>query len=420
MIRSMAYHTSMTIRARIVIAALLVAVAAFGAEKNSLPPWFPAQLFNPERVVAEDYDEASFFVAHPTKDNRDNYATEKYRGRYWSAHLMPKNPEQWRQNDQGLVLWKQAEKQLAAAGFRQVYRHESDNIVDATYEKPDPHRPTFVSVVLSSRDTSRNELTIVEVGPNPLVINMKPPAAVPEKFTDKDDFPYLPPPIPLKLERTEHADEPMLYSVPHEPYIVAGSGYTLKQYPNVPKISPLEAHDAYLEAFKKAGWTIGAEYPNEGVYAHYDKNGRDIYARMRHSEGRSFDLFVADTGSELKAALAKKCKAAVYGINFDFDKATLRPDSEPTLKQVLDVLKGDPKLSVEIGGHTDNVGKPDYNMKLSDRRAASVREWLVAHGIAANRLTSHGYGDTQPLVPNSSDENRAQNRRVELKKPGCK
>jgi outer membrane protein OmpA-like peptidoglycan-associated protein len=212
----------------------------------------------------------------------------------------------------------------------------------------------------------------------------------------------------------------MDFSPASGPAIPVGSGYTVKSYPNVPEISPMEAHDAYFDALKKVGWTIGANYPNEGVYAHFDKNGRDIYARVRYSEGRPFDMFVADVGSELKATLAKNCKAAVYGINFDFDKATLRPDSEPTLTQVLRLLRDEPKLTVEIGGHTDNVGKADYNMKLSDRRAATVREWLVGHGIAASRLTSRGYGDTQPLVPNDSDENRAKNRRVELKKPNCR
>jgi outer membrane protein OmpA-like peptidoglycan-associated protein len=83
-------------------------------------------------------------------------------------------------------------------------------------------------------------------------------------------------------------------------------------------------------------------------------------------------------------------------------------------------MKDEPKLAIEIGGHTDNVGKPDYNMKLSDERAAAVVRWLVQHGIAASRLTSHGYGDTEPLAKNDSDANRAKNRRVELKRKGCK
>jgi len=84
------------------------------------------------------------------------------------------------------------------------------------------------------------------------------------------------------------------------------------------------------------------------------------------------------------------------------------------------VMKEDPKLVLEIGGHTDDVGKADYNMKLSGERAAAVVQWLVAHGVAASRLSSHGYGDTQPLVKNTSDENRAKNRRVELERKGCK
>lgn len=409
---------------RLALAAVFTSTALIAAETHSgppaLPPWFPAQLFAPHDVVAEDYDEGSFFVRQPTKDHPDHYGTETYRGRYWSASLAPKNREEWRANDKGLALWSQASKQLTAGGFREVYRDGNESAIDQTFLKADPRHPVYLEIVLNTRDASRNKVTIVEVGSNPLVVNMKPPASVPEKITDKDDFPYLPPPVPEKLSRTEHSDDPMIYSPAKGPGFPAGSGYTMKQYPNVPAISPVAAHDAYLDAFKKAGWTIGADYANEGVYAHYDKNGRDIYARMRHSEGRDFDMFVADVGSELKATLATKCKAAVYGINFDFDKATLRPDSEPTLTQVLRLLKDDPKLAIEIGGHTDNVGKPDYNMKLSDRRAASVREWLVAHGIAASRLTSRGYGDTQPLVPNSSDENRAKNRRVELKKPNCK
>lgn len=201
-----------------------------------------------------------------------------------------------------------------------------------------------------------------------------------------------------------------------EGLLVVGSGYATKTYVPDPTISRIAFRDAYVAALQKAGWTVipNAD-PAASIYAFYDKNGRDIYAYLTR-EGFN----VADVGQKLAAALEKNCKAAVYGINFDFDKATLRADSTPTLEQVLKVLTDDPKLNVEVGGHTDNVGKPEYNLGLSDRRAATVKDWLVAHGVAASRLSSHGYGDTQPVVKNDTEEHRAENRRVELKRPDCR
>lgn len=116
----------------------------------------------------------------------------------------------------------------------------------------------------------------------------------------------------------------------------------------------------------------------------------------------------------------KDCTLVVYGIQFDFDKAVLRSDSEPVLSQLLSLFTSDPSYAGEIGGHTDDVGKAAYNLTLSGARAEAVKTWLVAHGVAAARLTTHGYGDTVPLVPNTTDANRAKNRRVELKRNDCK
>ena len=78
------------------------------------------------------------------------------------------------------------------------------------------------------------------------------------------------------------------------------------------------------------------------------------------------------------------------------------------------MLDDNPKISLEVQGHTDNVGGDGYNMNLSQARADSVRMYLVAHGIAAPRLVSKGYGFHQPLVPNTTDANRALNRRVQF------
>jgi outer membrane protein OmpA-like peptidoglycan-associated protein len=116
----------------------------------------------------------------------------------------------------------------------------------------------------------------------------------------------------------------------------------------------------------------------------------------------------------------KPCTLEIYGVNFDFNKASLRPDSEPVLNQVLALFTADPAYAAEVGGHTDNIGTESYNMKLSGARAAAVKTWLVAHGIAAGRITTQGYGDTRPLVPNTTDANRFKNRRVELKRQNCK
>jgi outer membrane protein OmpA-like peptidoglycan-associated protein len=119
------------------------------------------------------------------------------------------------------------------------------------------------------------------------------------------------------------------------------------------------------------------------------------------------------------APVQKACTLEIHGINFDFDQSYIRKDSEPVLKQVLALFTNDPHYSAEISGHTDSAGTGPYNMKLSERRAQAVKAWLVAHGVAASRIITAGYGDTRPLVPNTTDENRARNRRVELKQARC-
>jgi len=120
---------------------------------------------------------------------------------------------------------------------------------------------------------------------------------------------------------------------------------------------------------------------------------------------------------DLAKALTDTGKVDIYGILFDTDKTELRPESRATLEEVAKLLKSDPALKLEVGGHTDNTGGADHNMKLSLGRAAAVVNALVtAYGIDKSRLATKGYGDTKPIAPNDSDEGRAQNRRVELRK----
>lgn len=99
---------------------------------------------------------------------------------------------------------------------------------------------------------------------------------------------------------------------------------------------------------------------------------------------------------------------------FATGKADLQPSSLNELARVVDILTKHP-YRVEIGGHTDNVGSDTFNQQLSEQRARAVKNWLVAHGIAANRLSVRGYGKTRPVASNETEEGRRTNRRVEIK-----
>ncbi len=102
------------------------------------------------------------------------------------------------------------------------------------------------------------------------------------------------------------------------------------------------------------------------------------------------------------------------GVNFDFDKAVIRPEGYVKLDQDVAVLKEWGDVDVEVGGHTCSIGTEAYNLDLSLRRAEAVRNYLVSQGISADRLTVRGYGETRPTASNATPEGRAQNRRVEL------
>jgi outer membrane protein OmpA-like peptidoglycan-associated protein len=109
-----------------------------------------------------------------------------------------------------------------------------------------------------------------------------------------------------------------------------------------------------------------------------------------------------------------EAKIVTHGINFDVDKATLRPESMGTLNQIKGVMASDPTLKFEIDGHTDSSGEAAHNMTLSQERADAVKAQLVTMGIGADRLTTKGFGDTKPMASNDTQDGKANNRRVEF------
>lgn len=107
-------------------------------------------------------------------------------------------------------------------------------------------------------------------------------------------------------------------------------------------------------------------------------------------------------------------KMVLNGVNFDYDKATLRPEDLSIIDRDAATLDKWGNVNIEVAGHTDSRGSDEYNMNLSQQRAEAVRNYLISKGIAADRLTAKGYGESQPVADNETDEGRFKNRRVEL------
>ncbi|HKS77120.1 MAG TPA: OmpA family protein [Terriglobales bacterium] len=118
---------------------------------------------------------------------------------------------------------------------------------------------------------------------------------------------------------------------------------------------------------------------------------------------------------QIEDALANEKKAVIYGIYFDFNKASIKKESEPVLKEIADAMKNHPDWVLTVNGYTDNIGGDAYNLDLSKRRAEAVKQALVSqYNIARSRLTPGGFGAASPVDTNDTLEGRARNRRVEL------
>jgi len=203
--------------------------------------------------------------------------------------------------------------------------------------------------------------------------------------------------------------------------------YALKE--DAKKFGPVQIARNYTDLFARRGGRKMLDDVDAGggtTVAQMPAEGKNIWLQLSVSDGGEvYDLVVVEeaameqkvefTAMELAKTLHEKGSVALHGILFDTGKSTIRPESTAVLATIGQVLKDDPRLELEVQGHTDNVGKTDANLTLSRERAASVKAYLVEkHDVSADRLITSGFGDTKPIADNATEDGRSRNRRVEL------
>ena len=185
----------------------------------------------------------------------------------------------------------------------------------------------------------------------------------------------------------------------------AGGRDALEKVNHAAGMNPDYPHDIYLIRQGGKEWWIDVSTGSFPLHG---------YVVVLEKEGMKQSLGFLDAAA-MKQAIDKDGRVALY-INFDTDKATLRPDAQPVIAEIGKLLDGDATLKLSIEGHTDNTGAAAHNLQLSTARARSVLGALVGLGIDPARLQSKGFGQDKPVADNGSEDGRAKNRRVELVK----
>lgn len=192
--------------------------------------------------------------------------------------------------------------------------------------------------------------------------------------------------------------------------------------------SSVELIKNYENAFKKMGGTlIYRDHGDVAVYRMPLPQGGERWVKMTiDNDGYRYQLTIVETAAmeqkvefsadEMAQAIQANGFVALNGILFDTGKATIKPESQALVNEIVALLKKEPSLKLSVVGHTDNVGDKKTNLELSKKRAESVMKALVAAGIDAKRLKSDGKGDSEPVGDNRTEDGRAKNRRVELVK----
>ncbi|MBL8940383.1 MAG: OmpA family protein [Archangium sp.] len=347
------------------------------------------------------------------------------RGHHWTRWLLYTPAA----GEKALGFYNGSEERIAkalaasfkASGWTTRYEHPEHTAFTLTQKRGAKEWNATVSI---EGPTGQLRYAVVELGGTPTALTLKAPGKKPETIKSDQDLPWLTPPPGSTRTSEGHADDPLDVTPPGrgDDVQLVGNGAFRRAYKGPKTLSGLDFTLAYRAALSAAGWTVLWPTKNEDlgkVIAHYTKDGRDVWAVADYEYGANLSLLTTDVGAEDWATkLTKECQLPLTGVTFDFDKATLKPESTPLLEKAAATLKavsGD----IEVQGHTDNKGDADYNVKLSTARAKTVLDWLKAHGVAASRLTSAGFGMTVPIADNDTDLGRAKNRRVQLVKKGC-
>lgn len=197
--------------------------------------------------------------------------------------------------------------------------------------------------------------------------------------------------------------------------------------PSTTEPSRVQIHRNYENAIKKLGGKATFNDGEGNAYLQLTKDGREFYIQVDAYLTWQYTVTIVEKADMEQAVEANAAffttglkttgHVAVYGILFDTGKSVVKPESEPALVEIAKLLKAEPGLKLYVVGHTDNVGKLEPNMKLSQARAEAVVAALLSrHGVAPGRLIGTGIAQLSPVASNDDDAGRAKNRRVELVK----
>jgi outer membrane protein OmpA-like peptidoglycan-associated protein len=224
--------------------------------------------------------------------------------------------------------------------------------------------------------------------------------------------------------RSTDFDQQKFYTADEKEVVVEGKLTWISYVANkgITPPSEIQILRNFANAIQKIGGLVQLQTRYD-IHLNLIKDGAETWVLVRTSSGDSYSLTIVEkkamvqdiTASVMLDALNKQDFMALY-INFDTNKATIKPDSKPIIDQIVVLLRENPSLRVSVEGHTDGMGTPVKNKTLSQDRAQSVVNALISAGIDKKRLSAVGWGQEKPVADNRTEEGKAKNRRVEIVK----